>query len=195
MSDIRPPSVAGSFYPADPDELRGILGDFLEPGEPSRAIGVIAPHAGLVYSGACAGKVFSRVEIPQLCVILAPNHTGMGDGSSVSVWDKGFYATPLGESRIDSDFVAELTKVSDLVSNDRSPHFAEHAIEVIVPFLQTLTPTASIVPLIIPWDSWAQCRQLAQDLVDVIGNWPADWRRRSGTPTVWQAAILRTFST
>jgi AmmeMemoRadiSam system protein B len=174
MNDIRPPAVSGSFYPSDPDELRGILEDFLEPGDPSRALGVIAPHAGLVYSGACAGKVFSRVEIPQLCVILAPNHTGMGDGASVAVWDKGFYSTPLGESRINSEFIAELTKVSDLVRSDRSPHFGEHAVEVIMPFLQFLTPTTSIVPLILPWDSWAQCQRLAQDLVEVITNWPAD---------------------
>lgn len=174
MSDIRRAAVSGSFYPSDPEELRGILEEFLEPLFPSRALGAIAPHAGFVYSGACAGKVFSRIEIPQLCVIIAPNHTGMGDGATVASWGNGSFATPLGECRIENEFLTRLKETSALVRDDRSPHMREHAIEVIVPFVQFLSPTAAIVPLILPWDTWSQCRQLALDLVEVIKHWTAE---------------------
>lgn len=171
MPDVRPPAVSGSFYPSDPDELRGLVGDFLGQGSPEGAIGVITPHAGFVYSGACAGKVFSQTEIPQLCVILAPNHTGLGDGVTVAAWGRGFFATPLGESRIDGEFLAALKSRSNLVGDDDAPHMGEHAIEVVLPFLQYLSPTTKIVPLIIPWDDWTRCRQLARDLAEAISDW------------------------
>ena len=114
MSDIRRAAVSGSFYPSDPEELRGILEEFLEPLFPSRALGAIAPHAGFVYSGACAGKVFSRTEIPPLCVIIAPNHTGMGDAATVAFWGNGSFATPLGGWRIADGFLTQSKEPSDV---------------------------------------------------------------------------------
>jgi AmmeMemoRadiSam system protein B len=79
MVETRRPAVAGMFYPADTAELRTLVQDMLAEvdAEPQRARGAIAPHAGLVYSGRCAAQVWGRVAIPEVVVIIAPNHTGM----------------------------------------------------------------------------------------------------------------------
>jgi len=78
---VRHPAVAGRFYPRDPEALRQEVHTYLSPTSPHKTIrapGCIAPHAGYVYSGHVAGAVFSTLEIPQLCVVMCPNHTGMG---------------------------------------------------------------------------------------------------------------------
>ena len=72
-------AVAGHFYPDDPRALRQLVGECVAgiDGRPRRCHGAIVPHAGLMYSGQCAGAVFARMSWPQTMVILAPNHTGV----------------------------------------------------------------------------------------------------------------------
>ena len=78
---VRHPAVAGRFYPSDPEALRKEVDTYLAQ-RPSRkatgALGCIAPHAGYMYSGHVAGAVFAGLEVPELCVVMCPNHTGMG---------------------------------------------------------------------------------------------------------------------
>ena len=79
MPQVREPAVAGQFYPESPTELRRELEAFLRPGGIKvRALGVIAPHAGYIYSGAVAGAVYAHIEVPRRVIVLCPNHTGMG---------------------------------------------------------------------------------------------------------------------
>ncbi len=76
----RLPAVAGRFYPNDPQALLEEVQRHLEPKLPKvSAKGVIAPHAGFMYSGDVAGSVYSRIEIPDTVILLGPNHTGMGE--------------------------------------------------------------------------------------------------------------------
>src|ERR1700746_3075511 len=83
-SAVRTPAVAGRFYPGRAEELLREVRAFTSidkiPIETSRiaAIGCVAPHAGYIYSGGVAGAVYSRLRIPERCVILCPNHTGKG---------------------------------------------------------------------------------------------------------------------
>ncbi|MDR4498489.1 MAG: AmmeMemoRadiSam system protein B [Candidatus Scalindua sp.] len=76
---VRLPVVAGSFYPGSKEalgkELEKLLG---EKPERRRALGLISPHAGYIYSGRVMGSVFSRIDVPETVLILAPNHTGLG---------------------------------------------------------------------------------------------------------------------
>jgi AmmeMemoRadiSam system protein B len=80
-SAVRIPAVAGRFYPGRAEELLREVREFTSTGkipvETGRiaAIGCVAPHAGYIYSGGVAGAVYSRLEIPERCVILCPNHT------------------------------------------------------------------------------------------------------------------------
>jgi AmmeMemoRadiSam system protein B len=80
---LRQAAVAGRFYPGDADDLRAEALAYLSPAgaadrAPLRAWGCIAPHAGYVYSGHVAGAVFARVEVPNSCILMCPNHTGVG---------------------------------------------------------------------------------------------------------------------
>lgn len=136
----------------------------------SAAIGVIAPHAGYLYSGPTAAMVFARVAVPGLVIILAPNHTGAGGAESgVSLWEAGAFRTPLGEVPVDADAAQTMREISNgWIEVDHDAHQGEHAIEVELPFLQLLRTDVRIVPLVIAWDAWQPARLLGEVLAQVI---------------------------
>src|SRR5512137_319167 len=110
---VREPAVAGRFYPSDGGELAEDVAALLaeRPGgrptaEPPRpAIGVLAPHAGYVYSGAVAGATFARVQVPDRVIVLCPNHTGAGE--RMALWPGGAWRTPLGTVPVDVSMADE----------------------------------------------------------------------------------------
>ncbi len=142
----RAPAVAGRFYTADAAALASQVDGFLSgAGDKLRARGLVAPHAGYVYSGAIAGAVYARVEVPARVVVLGPNHTGLGAGAAL--WPaRGAWRTPLGEVPVDAELTAALA-ASPLVTSDPSAHAREHALEVQVPFLQRARPGVTIAAL------------------------------------------------
>ena len=172
----RRPAVAGYFYPSDPAELSDLVGSCLAgvPGEARQCLAAIAPHAGLVYSGGCAGAVFGRLAFPPTIVILAPNHTGICRSPGASLWQQGAFDTPLGSVRIDDALAGALAQASDLIAHDPAAHEGEHAIEVELPFLQARAPGCRIVPVVIAWDDWPRSAALAAALADVIAGWPQE---------------------
>ena len=172
----RPAAVAGYFYPSDPQELRALVAVCLDgiPAEARRCRAAIAPHAGLVYSGRCAGAVFGRLALPPTVVIIAPNHSGICRSPGASSWARGAFETPLGDIGVDEAFASELARVCDLVADDPAAHLGEHAIEVELPFLRARDPETRIVPIVIAWDDWGRSKALAAALADVISAWPED---------------------
>jgi hypothetical protein len=166
--------VAGHFYPAGAAALRHLVAACLEgvPAESRRAMAALVPHAGLVYSGRCAGEVFGRLALPPTVVILAPNHTGRCASPGASAWTAGTFATPLGGVAIDEAFAAALARACDLVAHDPDAHEAEHAIEVELPFLAALAPATRIVPLVLAWEDWAPSERLAAALAETVVSWP-----------------------
>jgi len=174
-SDTRRPAVAGMFYPADAPVLRGMVDAFLQAVEvpATSALGAIAPHAGLVYSGQCAAHVLGRIEIPAVVVILAPNHTGRcAAPGGVSVWTRGRFSTPLGDVPVAEALADALLARCDLAAADRIAHGGEHAIEVELPFLQVRTDTVEILPIVLAWDDWRRAQQLATALAELVAQWP-----------------------
>lgn len=167
----RPAAVAGQFYPADPLELAQLVHRSLEgvPREVRRAPAAVVPHAGLVYSGACAARVFGRLHLPAVVVILAPDHTGKGARGVAALWPRGAFETPLGRVPIAEDLAHRLASACDLVLTDPVAHQSEHAIEVELPFLQVLAPQAAIVPLVLAWDDWDRSARLAAALATLAG--------------------------
>jgi len=142
---------------------------------PGPAVAAIAPHAGLVYSGQCAAHVWKRVAIPDTVVILAPNHTGLSNNpGGASAWNRGVFKTPIGEVPIAEDFLAAVETRCTLVGHDPVAHTREHAIEVQLPFLQTLAPTSSLAPIVIAWDRWDASLKLATALAESITEYPGD---------------------
>lgn len=139
------------------------------------ATGAIVPHAGLIYSGKCAARVFGCIRLPPLVVILAPNHTGLLDNpGGASAWLGERFATPLGDVTVERTFITELIDRCPLVGHDDAAHRAEHAIEVELPFLSLLAPTTAIAPMVLAWDDWERCESLARALAETVRTWPDD---------------------
>ncbi len=141
--------MAGSFYPRDPRQLAREVAALLgAPAAPptATALGVLAPHAGYVYSGAVAGATYARVAVPRRVLVLCPNHTGLG--ARVALWPDGAWETPLGRVPVDPD-LTEALRACPLVEADRAAHIQEHALEVQLPFLQVLRPDLTVAALCI----------------------------------------------
>ncbi len=140
----RQPVVAGQFYAGSEAQLRSDLAKLLPPH--SRTLrtvtGIVAPHAGYVYSGAIAAKVFSIVDVPERILILGPNHQGVGAG--IALYPEGEWITPLGPIRINSRFNSFLNQYVPSIKEDTAAHNSEHSLEVLVPFIQYLRPDATI---------------------------------------------------
>jgi MEMO1 family protein len=166
---LRHPAVAGRFYPNDREVLREEVHTYLSqtPGQkPVRAIGCIAPHAGYMYSGHVAGAVFAALEIPQLCLVLCPNHTGVG--RALAIVSEGAWETPLGNVAIDSPFAAALKQRCPLLQEDSTAHRSEHAAEVELPFLQMRQPQIKFVPIALGTHQFEALEQLGDAIADVI---------------------------
>jgi AmmeMemoRadiSam system protein B len=152
--NIRPPAVAGTFYPAEPEQLRktvaALVADASTPAaatSPPKAL--IAPHAGYVYSGAVAAAAFATLRAArgiERVVVIGPAHYVRVAGVAVPTADA--FETPLGRVPVDRQALAALP---DLLSVGRSDaaHAPEHALEVELPFLQAVLGPFALVPLLV----------------------------------------------
>jgi AmmeMemoRadiSam system protein B len=168
-TSIRHPAVAGRFYPREPKVLREEVHSYLSQTprpEAVRALGCLVPHAGYMYSGHVAGAVFAALEIPQLCLVMCPNHTGMG--RALAIVSEGAWETPLGNVAIDGEFASALKQRCPLLHEDLSAHRSEHAIEVELPFLQTLQPQLKFVPIAVGTGNFEILEQLGSAIGDMI---------------------------
>ena len=149
---VRPPAVAGWFYPSDPDELRSMIGSLLAKapsvaGPAPKAL--IAPHAGYQFSGPVAASAYAHLaparETIKRVVLLGPSHRAAFDGlAAVSV---SAFGTPLGLVPVDAEAGRQLASLGQVMVDDKA-HAREHALEVQLPFLQTLLSGFALVPLL-----------------------------------------------
>jgi hypothetical protein len=164
---LRPPAVAGRFYPADPAtlarEVEAHLGTATA--KPRPRLAVVAPHAGYVYSGKVAGAVFAATEVPRKVVVLAPNHTGLGRG--VAVWPSGAFALPGGEVPIDEAITRALLAAPPFVA-DTEAHQREHALEVELPFLRARRPDLQVAAVIVGGAGLEACLEVGERLAEAI---------------------------
>lgn len=144
----RKAAVAGSFYPSDRAEVcKSVERLVNRDAAKADADAVISPHAGIIYSGAVAGEVYSRVRIPDRVIIIGPNHGGYG--SFISIYPEGHWETPMGDIQIDEELCAAVIKKTNAVKPDSYAHEREHSIEVQLPFLKFFNPDIMITPIII----------------------------------------------
>ena len=164
---VRHPAVAGQFYPDQQEKLLASLNTYLHPtAKPVPARGCVVPHAGYMYSGHVAGAVYARVRIPARCLVLCPNHTGMG--TPLSIMSRGAWETPLGSVPIDAELAEELMRRFPLLSEDSAAHRTEHAIEVQLPFLQVLRKDLRFVPIAIGTRQFDVLETLGQAIGEVL---------------------------
>lgn len=165
---IRRPAVAGYFYPSDPDRLRHEVDAFIgERADPSIATAALLPHGGFRHCGAVIGATLGRIVVPRRCVILGPSHTG-----SLLPWSlmtDGAYRTPAGDVPVDAACAEALRLRCPLLESDRWGQRGEHAIEVLLPFLQRLgPPDLGVVPIVVNAEDRTGCAEVARALAQVI---------------------------
>ena len=177
---IRKPAVAGAFYAATKSELtEQITGCFTHrfgPGQVPRAVergprkilGLVCPHAGYMYSGPIAANGYGRLAadgLPEVFIILGPNHTGYGSG--VAIVTEGSWETPMGVATIDSTLAKQVQKSSNIIDIDESAHAFEHSIEVQLPFAQFLFNNAvKFVPICMMMQDLLTSRDIAKSIVE-----------------------------
>ena len=167
-SVIRTPAVAGRFYPGRSEELLREVRQYTSPAQTARvlAIGCVAPHAGYIYSGHVAGAVYSRLQIPEHCIILCPNHTGKG--VPLAIMTATAWQTPLGEVAASAELGTRLLQSFPALQEDSAAHRSEHAIEVQLPFLQAQQKELHIVPIAVGTSDFSILRGLGEAVAGVI---------------------------
>src|SRR5204862_87146 len=116
-----------------------------------------------------AAHAFRRRRLRRSVFVGAPNHPRLCRApGAASLWETGAFAAPLGDVPIDDAFAAALLAACPLVGVDHDAHRTEHAVEVMLPFLQLLQPEARIVPLVLAWDDWTSSEQLGNSLATLI---------------------------
>jgi hypothetical protein len=165
---VRKPAVSGRFYPANPTELQKTLEGFFEPAEtPAKAIGLVVPHAGYMYSGHVAGAVYSRIALPLRNIVLCPNHTGLG--TPLSIMKSGAWQTPFGELQIDEELCESLMQADPYLQDDIEAHRFEHALEVQLPFMQHMRGSAvRFVPITIGTGNLARLQSLGRAIAHAV---------------------------
>jgi len=165
---IRPPAVAGRFYPSDPRELIRQVDDFSAvTGEKIRALGCVVPHAGYMYSGHVAGAVYAALEIPAKCILLGPRH--YPQGQPLAILSEGSFQTPLGAALIDAQMAAELAHECRLLREDSAAHAREHSLEVQLPFLQRMAGEGlRIAPVVLATDRYGVMEELGRAVAQVV---------------------------
>lgn len=167
--------VAGRFYEGGREALledvETCAGQYRPPADLKTAVGGIVPHAGWMFSGPTAGKVFkalSAAAAPATYVLFGAVHrAGL---AKASVYPSGKWLTPLGECAVDEAMAAELLRVApDLVVGAPEAHRGEHSIEVQVPFIQALSPQARILPIAVPMMGAAT--EVGRAVAGVVKGW------------------------
>lgn len=152
----REPVVAGRFYEADKaallEDVQTCAGDYRPPSDLKPLVGGVVPHAGWVFSGPTAAKVFRALSAsvaPATYVLFGAVHRA--DLAKAGLYATGKWVTPLGDCLIDDAFAVELLRdAPDLLCASPDAHRGEHSIEVQLPFIQALSPQARIVPIAVP---------------------------------------------
>lgn len=151
QGQVRQPAVAGQFYEGTSQALRKRVEDCflheLGPGSlpqvaedgPRQILGLVSPHAGLMYSGPPAAHGYWALAAdgpPDTVVLFGPKHHWGSSRSDADVMAEGAWATPLGETQIDADLARAFLKESHVLGESARTHEGEHSLEVQLPFLQ-----------------------------------------------------------
>lgn len=167
MQTVRPPAVAGMFYPADATELQSQIHTFLRAAAPAGAPpkAVIAPHAGYIYSGPIAASAYARLkplrDTVSRVVLLGPSHRVAFRGLAASSADA--FRTPLGDIPLDSAALDSLRDLPQVHVIDQA-HAQEHSLEVQLPFLQTVLRDFKLVPLVVGDATYAEVAEVLERL-------------------------------
>ena len=170
---IRRAAVAGSWYPAEPSRLAAEVSRYVgavrggtDMPPHADVVALVAPHAGLMYSGPVAAYAYALLEPRRYdaIVLVGPSHYVGFEGASI--WPRGAFDTPLGPLAIDEPLAARLLDNCDVLADVPEAHQREHSLEMQLPFLASFAPQTPIVPIVMGF----QTRETAFALGDAIGS-------------------------
>jgi AmmeMemoRadiSam system protein B/AmmeMemoRadiSam system protein A len=184
---IRPAAVAGRFYPGEAEELFRLVDTMLD-GDAVAAPwpAAMLPHAGLIYSGRIAAQVLKRLRIPETIIIIGPKHTPHGMEWAVAPHQA--WSIPGRLVHSDPELARELTRAIPGLELDASAHQGEHGIEVELPFIARLAPSARVVGVAVGHGDLESCRQFATGLAEVL-------RERKDRPLLLISSDMNHFAT
>ena len=163
----RSPAVAGQFYQGTASKLTQQVKQYINSNAvKEHAIGILSPHAGLIYSGSVAGEVYSAIEFPKTFVLIGPNHTGIG--AKVSMMASGEWEIPTGVFSIDEKLSRRIAANTPIISEDAQAHTFEHSLEVQLPFIAYFSTEPKIVPITVMSASLEECRLLGEGIAKSI---------------------------
>jgi MEMO1 family protein len=163
----RAPAVAGQFYYGAASNLTSQVDQYIDKNiRREKVIGMVSPHAGLMYSGAVAGAVYSAIDFPQTFVLLGPNHTGLGP--KISLMESGEWEIPTGTFQIDERIAYKIALNVPGVTKDAKAHMFEHSLEVQLPFIAYFSHQIKIVPIIMLSASVEECRMLGEGIAKAV---------------------------
>lgn len=171
---VRPPAVAGLFYSADPRRLAAdieeMLGRCAGESAPGRAVTLVSPHAGYVFSGRTAAEGFNaaREGSFDVVVVISPSHREYFDG--VSIYPGKAYATPLGDLSVDDGLRREITRGGESIVASGAGHGGEHAVEVQLPFILSLFGAVPILPIVMGDQRRELCFRLGERLASCLAG-------------------------
>ena len=163
--EIRKSVIAGTWYPGDPETLRGEIRRYLDtvPVTPlgGPVVGLVSPHAGYLYSGRIAAHGYRLVEGERYdaVVVIGPSHRVLFRGASL--WLSGGYETPLGVVPVDSGLAGAILGGDPVMNADRRPHASETSVEIQLPFLQVALGAFSFVPIVMGTQDLRTCEAVA----------------------------------
>jgi AmmeMemoRadiSam system protein B len=174
VEDIRKSVVAGSWYPDNPRTLREDIETYFnrvtEDPVQGKIIGLVAPHAGYIYSGQVAAHAYKQImnKYYDVVIVVGPSHRLLFNG--VSVLNKGGYETPLGIVRVHEDIANKIMKRNENISDIKAAHVQEHAIEIQLPFLQVALGDFDFVPIVMGNQDYQMCKELAETIIRAVEN-------------------------
>ena len=166
MNALRKSVIAGSWYPGAPSILRRDIENYFDlvpdlelEGE---VVGLIAPHAGYIYSGQVAANAYKLIRGKKYdaVIVVGPSHRVAFHG--VSIFSKGAYETPLGIVPVAEELAEKIKILSKTVVDIPEAHFQEHSVEIQLPFLQVALGDFSFIPLVMGDQDANTCRELAE---------------------------------
>jgi hypothetical protein len=174
MSQFRSPTAAGYFYPGNKDKLIEQITLLFRTVKSDKTFnhiaGLVAPHAGYVYSGKTAAYAYNTIKEKKYknVIIISPSHREYFAGNSVYNGDG--YITPLGIVEINKDLVQIITDNSKTIFKGIEGHHEEHGIEVHLPFLQFMLTDFKIVPVVMGDQSKIFIDELAERIAGIMDD-------------------------
>lgn len=167
--DIRPAVLAGTWYPADRNKLKHSIEGYLESAGKASIegdlMGLLVPHAGHRYSGRIAASAYNLLRGKRIekIIMIGPSHRVPFKGVSINL--QSAYQTPLGNVPVDQSLARRLIEINPEMRWLPQAHAREHALEIQIPFLQTVLKGFKIVPVVMGQQDFGTCQRLARGLI------------------------------